>query len=138
MAEATQHELGNLLSSRDAALELQQQQQKGWRFRQLEFMTRNMHSLDSLETRLRALDQLCTSVTAVVGQQCLQQQDQLAQQLDKLTQCQAEADQLEAAGNKLNVAIAHAQQQWAAKQQKLCASDKGIQVGHLCSIGSIV
>lgn len=128
IAEAAQHELGNLLSSRDAAFQLQLQQQQGWKFRQLEFMTRSMHRLDALDTKFTALDGVCSSIIAAVGQQCQEQQDRLMYQLNKMVECQAGVCQLEATGDKINMLLACVQQQWAAKQQKLHASDKGMQV----------
>lgn len=126
--EVSQHELRERLNKTDAALELQQQQDKGWRFRQLEFMTRMMQTLDNLESRSRTLDANCTSFTAAVQQQGQEQQDGLAQQLDNLVSCQTNCETIEAAGSRINRAVVQLQQQWVAKQQKLQASDKGIQV----------
>lgn len=128
VAEATQRELQELLASKDAELESWSQQQKSWRFRQLEFMTRVLRSVGELEDKIGVLDADCSAFAAAVEQHSQDQQEQLLKHLSRLQRYEVMVQELDGTGSRLNAALAHLQQQWVAKQQKICASDKGLQV----------
>lgn len=128
IAEATQRELRDRLADYDAQLQLQRQQEQGWRFRQLEVMTRALAALEHLQARVEAVGAAAGAYDKAAQQQHDQQQgssDELLSTLDNWCAC---AEELEGVGGRINAALVHVAQQWAAKQQKLRSTDKGLQV----------